>query len=164
MSEQKKGFGANFRGESVKGVDLYISSVFDDPNKPYVNLAVSVRNDVRDVDNAKPYPMLNYNSFIDKDGNERWYHTIPYSRSQYEKMKEVANMDGDKPAFKADLVKSSKYGGWAINTKTLQKTDAPFDYAKHRENTLLVRDAQKTKQAEQQAENVVEAEPEMEPS
>ena len=91
-------------------------------------------------------PMLTYNKYKDKNtGEEKVSNWSRISKSQYDKIMEIANLAGDKPVFEAQVF--PKNGGILPNTNTLRKPDNPYNHEKDVKNTQACKDVAAAKRA-----------------
>lgn len=150
------------KGQSFKGQRVHVSAVFDQkgPGMTGKNVAFSISNDTRELDDVITNPMLVYDEYVDKDGNKKPTYTASYSAKQWEQIEKMANKEGDAMVVIADLFPNSRGKGLMVNTKTLRTPDVPFDAEKHRENTLKAREMRKQAYQDQQKQNETSAEKE----
>lgn len=134
------------KGQSFKSQRVHVSGVFDQkgPGMTGKNVAFSISNDTRDMENVITNPMLVYDKFRDPQGNEKDTYTASYSAKQWAAIEAAANKDGDAMVLEADLFPNTRGKGLVVNTNTLKTPTVPFDATKHRENTVAARDAKKT--------------------
>lgn len=134
------------KGQSFKGQRVHVSGVFDQkgPGMTGKNVAFSISNDTRDMENVITNPMLVYDKFRDPQGNEKDTYTASYSAKQWAAIEAAANKDGDAMVLEADLFPNTRGKGLVVNTNTLKTPTVPFDATKHRENTVAAREAKKT--------------------
>lgn len=142
------------KGQSFKGQRVHVSGVFDQKGAGMTgkNVAFSISNDTREPEDVITNPMLVYDKYKDKEGNEKDTYTASYSAKQWEAIEKAANKDGDAMVLEADLFPNTRGKGLVVNTNTLKTPETPFDAAKHRENTVAVREAKKAARQEKQSQ------------
>lgn len=118
------------------------------------NLLMVVANDrVNDEvemtpENVITNPPLVRREGVKENGEKFTSFTVGVSKKQYQDIMAVANTDGDKPVFHANLMpakdKDGKVIGLIPNTKQLgEKPKEPFNYELHKENTEIGREFRK---------------------
>jgi len=152
------------KGQSFKGQRVHVSSVFDQkgPGMTGKNVAFSISNDTRELDEVITDPMLVYDKYKAADGTMKNTFTAEYSKAQWEAIEKAANKDGDAMVVIADLFPNKKGKGLVVNTNTLKTPDVPFDKEAHQKNTLAAREAKKAKYAEAETAATKEQEAELE--
>lgn len=142
------------KGQSFKGQRVHVSGVFDQkgPGMTGKNVAFSISNDTRDMENVITNPMLVYDTYKDGQGKEKDTYTASYSAKQWAAIEAAANKDGDAMVLEADLFPNTRGKGLVVNTNTLKTPTVPFNADKHRENTVAARDAKKVIREGQQKE------------
>jgi len=142
------------KGQSFKGQRVHVSGVFDQkgPGMTGKNVAFSISNDTRDMENVITNPMLVYDTYKDGQGKEKDTYTASYSAKQWAAIEAAANKDGDAMVLEADLFPNTRGKGLVVNTNTLKTPTTPFNADKHRENTVAARDAKKVAREGQQKE------------
>lgn len=151
------------KGESMKNQRLVVSAVFDQKGKNYTgkNVAFSIANDTKTVEDAMTDPMLVYDTYTDKDGNKQNSYMAGYSKDQWEAIEAAANKEGDAMVINADVIPRGKgRKGLAVNTKTLSTPEEGFSKAKHDEVTTQAR--QEKAKAREAAASAKEASAEVE--
>ncbi|PAE87720.1 hypothetical protein [Shouchella clausii] len=133
------------KGQSYKNQRVHVSAAFDQrgPGMKGKNIAFSISNDTREPEDVITNPMLVYDKFKDKDGNEKDTFTASYSPKQWEAIEKAANKDGDAMVLVADLFPNTRGKGLVVNTNTLRTPETPFSAEKHRDNTIAAREAKK---------------------
>ncbi|MCR6108738.1 hypothetical protein HXA34_20790 [Salipaludibacillus agaradhaerens] len=152
------------KGQSFKGQRVHVSGAFEQkgPGMTGKNVAFSISNDTREPEGVITNPMLVYDKFTDKEGNEKDTYTASYSAKQWAAIEAAANKEGDAMVLEADLFPNTRGKGLVINTNTLKTPDVAFDATKHRENTLAARDAKKSVHQGQEQEQQAQREPALE--
>ena len=152
------------KGQSFKGQRVHVSSVFEQKgqNMDGMNVAFSMSNDTRELDDVFTDPMLVYDKYTDAEGVKKNTFTAEYSKAQWESIKEAANFDGDAMVLDADLFPNRNGKGLVVNTNTLKTPEQPFDKEAHKQNTLAAREAKKAQYAQAAAAAEAEAEDELE--
>lgn len=153
------------KGQSMKQVRVHAASQYPQkgPGMTGVNMAFSMSNDLLEPSEAFTGPMLEYGTFVDKNGEKKPTYTTAYSASQAEKFEAAANKDGDAMVVLADVFPNKKGTGLIVNMDTLTTPDEPFNAAAHKENTMKARELKKEARAakesgqEQEQEESLEA-------
>lgn len=148
----------NRGGRSMKSERLYIANAFEQKGKTKngmemngYNLQVGVANDLtEDKTQVITDPMLRYDTYTKADGEKGKNMTVAVSKNQYDAIMAVANTDGDKPVFHADLF--PKGSGLMLDTKTVKPAEVPFNIEKHREVTAEARAMRAAERAAKAAE------------
>ncbi|MEK4277715.1 hypothetical protein [Paenibacillus sp. FSL R7-0026] len=149
------------KGQSFKNQRVHIVGAFDQTGKGMngKNVAFSISNDTREGEDVFPDPMLVYDPYTDRNGQQKNSFTAEYSASQWEAIEAAANKEGDDLVLEADLFMNKNGPGLLVNTNTLKTPEIPFNREKHKENTIAAKEAKKAAMIieEEQQQNEDEA-------
>lgn len=150
------------KGESMKNQRLVVSASFDQKGegRKGKNVALSIANDTKDMENVKTDPMLVYDHYTDKNGEKKPTYTASYSPTQWEAIEAAANKDGDAMVIEGDVFPNRNGKGLVVNTNTLNTPEEAFDSQKHKDNTHAARAAKQAARKEQEAAKAQEQEAE----